>query len=371
MEREAELNNDIILQRYLPLSDTRTVSTITNGFTGIQEGTKMAPQPKSLSQKMSSHIAILLVFIIIAIIALFLTVVISVAVFSQKLKGIPKEPTTIIKANTQPLKGGVEDNNFTIDLIQSLHAHIERQEENINNISTVVKNLQEYVDRQQYLGFAVQDFVFDKSTSHTDIYISKDRRTISNRYEEGMLWVSDGSLQNYYGVIGRRVFTKTDIVYFEIEVYYKLWDNITFDTALIFEVGFSTEDTIDGYHYLGGQNKSWSFMCINDLDSSSVVLAYEISRGQIFSLKTITSNVKGETYQGRIGFFVDGPRRKIAVYDILEEKLLKTFENVEFEEVIHPVFGVFNGQKIEAKVTLHTRQYIKAIPKWLEKTLLS
>lgn len=136
-------------------------------------------------------------------------------------------------------------------------------------------------------------------------------------------------------------------------------------------MGFSTEDTIDGYHYLGGQNKSWSFMCINDLDSSSVVLAYEISRGQIFSLKTITSNVKGETYQGRFGFFVDGPRRKIAVYDILEEKLLKTFENVEFEEVIHPVFGVFNGQKIEAKVTLHTRQYIKAIPKWLEKTLLS
>lgn len=218
--------------------------------------------------------------------------------------------------------------------------------------------------------FAVQDFKFDRSTLHRYRYISKDDRTLSNyKFSKNMV-MGNGSFRKYQGARGTRPFSRFERVYYEIDVYYKIVSNSS-DDLLVFELGFSSNDTIDDHIYIGYQPESWSFYAVENEASNSIDVGVQVSQESTHTIKTLSPATENTTFQGTFAFFVNGPQREIMCFErrdnVLEQ--LHIFTNVYFVQQIYPVFGLYNPKYYHVNLNLKTKKAIK-IPKQLYDFIL-
>lgn len=161
----------------------------------------------------------------------------------------------------------------------------------------------------------------------------------------------NGSFRKYKGTRGTKGFSEYDSAYYEISVYYKILLHLD-DGGLAFELGFSTKDTIDDFHYVGSQLESWSMFAY--LANKSIDIFSQLGGERFHYIKTLSSNTPNTIFRRTFGFFVNGLQREITCFERRDHDLEKLyiFTNVTFSKQIFPVFGLYNEKSFNVALML-------------------
>lgn len=214
-----------------------------------------------------------------------------------------------------------------------------------------------------FVGF--QEFEFDKSTLYNKRYISDDKKTISNYKITENMKKGNGNTYIYKGVLGTRQFTKHDIIYFEVVIYYKILRTLRSE-KIAFDLGFSRLHSRGTYF---GKNiyisVSYELRCVNSLNK--MIVRIQSNKLQTHFDKTLSPLTENTTFVGTFGFYVNGPQKQITYFQRHENNLEKLYmlTNVNFENPLYPTFVIGEELYFNVSLNLKTRKFIKTIPKQL------
>ncbi|XP_033760050.1 uncharacterized protein LOC117342149 [Pecten maximus] len=207
-------------------------------------------------------------------------------------------------------------------------------------------------------GLICPSFYMDPATLHTIRYLSQDNLTLFNG-GQGSTGLLKGTNRNrsYEGVQGSRVITNTQIIYFETEIYYRIKRDLS-STNLVFEVAFATETAIGKSHYVGRQMEAWSVNAHNNGSTKGVALFFKSNRGSILHSERLSDATSGAERNLILRFIINRVDRTIDVFYINTIKKVFTFRDVDGDQDLWPVFGVYQANKINGRIRLNSRRDI-------------
>ncbi|XP_052070727.1 uncharacterized protein LOC127709300 [Mytilus californianus] len=197
------------------------------------------------------------------------------------------------------------------------------------------------------------DLKFDPSTLHQSCYLSADNKVLSNHFGgETKDNPNDvNQLQNYTGSIGNICSEENTKIYFEIYFQYEILDFL-YGPYLLLEVGLAERNKIDNILQIGDKKVGgWSLQIYSCPNLRKICLS--VQHGKVDSLKfTLSSNEDGTVADGFLGFLVDRERSEFSF--MRDGKKFFTFPEVESDELLCLVFGVFNPSSVKVSQEIIT-----------------
>ncbi|XP_033760052.1 uncharacterized protein LOC117342150 isoform X2 [Pecten maximus] len=205
-------------------------------------------------------------------------------------------------------------------------------------------------------------FDMDPTTLYRSWYLSRDNLTLFNTRPDNIYGLQRRPNGNrvYWGVQGSRVITNTQIIYFETEIYYRIKRDFS-STNLVFEVAFATETAIGKSNFVGLQMGAWSVNAYKSPTSPIVTLQVR-SKGSVMHDEKISDSTAGTEKYLVLGFFINRVDRTIAVFDINMNRKVFTLTDVDGDQDLWPVFGVYNPYEVYAHLQLITQKDITTYP---------
>ncbi|XP_069104296.1 uncharacterized protein [Argopecten irradians] len=206
-------------------------------------------------------------------------------------------------------------------------------------------------------------FYLDPSTLHGSRYMSTDNRNLFNGEYDDTENLVKGTVttQSYQGARGSRLITNSQILYFEAEIFYRIKQDLT-ATNLVFEVAFATEGAIGKSFYTGRQNETWSVNAHNFHSTPGVTLFFKSNGGKVMHSEKLSAATSGTQKNLTLGFFVYRVNRVITVFDINRNRKVYTFTDVDPDQNLWPVFGVYQPGKLDTRIRLNTQKDINSVP---------
>ncbi|CAG2216180.1 unnamed protein product [Mytilus edulis] len=197
------------------------------------------------------------------------------------------------------------------------------------------------------------DLTFDQSTLHRYCYLSSDNKVISNHFsDETNHNPNDANqLQNYTGAIGNTCLDKNSKIYFEISFQYEIFDLMD-EPHLLLEVALAERNKIDTLLLVGDKSVGgWSLNIYSCPELRKICLS--VQHGNLDSLKfTLSSHEAGSTFNESFGFLVDRERDEFSF--IRDGKIFFTFQNIDSNERLCLIFGVFNPSQVKVSQKIMT-----------------
>ncbi|XP_060075151.1 uncharacterized protein LOC132554842 [Ylistrum balloti] len=262
-----------------------------------------------------------------------------------------------------------------VRMVKSLEARIERLEEDNKRILEELKsktcNVENLISERTNgcptsKSCVIRDlqcprFYMDPATLNTQkAYLSSDKLTLTNRRMNTSYEWPVGTARKHQGARGSIVFTNTDKIFFEADIFYRIEANLS-STNLVFEVAFATEKAIGKSHYVGRQNGAWSISAHNS-GREGVKLFFKSNGGSIVYNETLSNANSGTEKNLKLGFYINRVARIISVFDIGMNRKIYTFIDVDDQQALWPVFGVYQASKTDVRLILNTQENISRLP---------
>ncbi|XP_060602124.1 uncharacterized protein LOC132755292 isoform X3 [Ruditapes philippinarum] len=212
------------------------------------------------------------------------------------------------------------------------------------------------------------DFQMDPTSAHHEREVSKDGRTLRNKKTD--IFSTSGidlenSLVQYKGAIGTIPFQEQGKFYYEVDVVYNIQQPLE-ETWLVFEIGLCRLDDVDMHHTVERHEYARSFYVARYPEDGKLSMEFWHNR-DLLNIIPLSDNTSGIEMRITYGFLVDTRRKKWVIADCNNNKVLHSFDKLEFSEALHPVFGCYNPDLCTVELTLKTGSEITMIPQCLKQ----
>ncbi|XP_053403909.1 uncharacterized protein LOC123554661 isoform X6 [Mercenaria mercenaria] len=215
---------------------------------------------------------------------------------------------------------------------------------------------------------ACPDFQMDSTSAHHEREVSKDGRTLRNKktdiFSGGGIDL-ENSLVQYKGAIGTIPFQEQGKFYYEVDVVYNIQQPLE-ETWLVFEIGLCRLDDVDMHHTVERHEFARSFYVARYPEDGKLTMEFWHNR-DLLNFMPLSDNSAGIEVRITYGFLVDIRRKKWVVVDCNNNKVLHSFDMLDFTEALHPVFGCYNPDLCTVEMTLKTGSEITMIPQCLKQ----
>ncbi|KAL4220244.1 hypothetical protein ACF0H5_020652 [Mactra antiquata] len=211
------------------------------------------------------------------------------------------------------------------------------------------------------------DFQLDGTSAHHEREVSSDGRTLRNKKTDiygGSTIDLDNSLVQYKGAIGTHPFQDPGKYYYEVDVVYNIQQPLE-ETWLVFEIGLCRLDDVDLHHTVERHENARSFYVARYPEDGKLTQEFWHNR-DLLSFSPLSDNTAGIEVRITYGLLVDTRRKKWIISDCNNNKVLHTFDSLDFSEALYPVFGCYNPDLCTVEMTLKTGSEITIIPQCLK-----
>ncbi|XP_061166566.1 E3 ubiquitin-protein ligase TRIM23-like [Saccostrea echinata] len=208
-------------------------------------------------------------------------------------------------------------------------------------------------------------FHLDESTLHKNCYISRNKLIISNtstavsQYQTTL--INKGSVYN--GIAGSIWFFSPCAAYFEVEIKYDIWEDLSFSDVIcdviITNLEMSDFTSPTRHHKFG-----WSFSVLFCEKCHQVCIECW-DHGHLVSHLPVGLVYRKSSLRKVIGIFVDDTNGCISIVDTTESDLIVRFDDVMFEKPLWPAFCLHPSGKFTVELKIRTGQQINKIPSHL------
>jgi len=213
-----------------------------------------------------------------------------------------------------------------------------------------------YVDSYSFISFHIGNGLilsleFDPHTINPILYLSNDNNILGNRKTDitpKQIIGEPNQLRKYYGLIGNTCFKDKTKVYYEVKIKYKIHTALS-STNLILEIGLAQRDQIDINDFLGSVEKGWSFVLARCGTSNNVCIRAK-HEGKLQINKFYGKNKLGLTVSDKFGILIDRERNTFSLMS--NKTVIYTYQNVESDFDLCPVFGVHNKKKLDVRLQI-------------------
>lgn len=208
----------------------------------------------------------------------------------------------------------------------------------------------------------------DPSSAHHEREVSRDGRTLRNKKADiygGSSIDLDNNLVQYKGAIGTLAIKEQNKVYYEVDVVYNIQQPLE-ETWLVFELGICRLDDVDMHHTVERHEFARSFYVARYPEDGKLTQEFWHNR-DLLNFIPLSDNEAGIEVRVTYGFLVDTKRKKWIVLDCNNNKILHSFDQLEFSEALYPVFGCYNPDLCTVEMTLKTGCEITMIPQCLKQ----
>ena len=216
-----------------------------------------------------------------------------------------------------------------------------------------------------FLLFSGPEFMLDAETVHQYREVSENCRILRNYATVQKQANATGRrLKKYRGVVATRAFHPPGKYYFEVLITYSLvqpLDNINF----VFEIGLCKRGDIDNGYYVYDQKNAWAF-CAQHCEEHKQVCVYCRHYGYNIFHAPLSGNKHGTTLERNIGFLLDTDRGHLTIIETSRDRKIFTFQNVEYNAGLWPVFGCHWPSKVKLELKLRTSREIESLPRCIQ-----
>lgn len=209
----------------------------------------------------------------------------------------------------------------------------------------------------------------DPTSAHHEREVSSDGRTLRNKKTDifggrGMIDI-DNSLVQYKGAIGTIPFQDQGKFYYEVDLVYNIQQPLE-ETWLVFEIGLCRFDDVDMHHTVERHEFARSFYVARYPEDGKLTMEFWHNR-DLLNFMPLSDNSAGIEMRITYGFLVDTRRKKWVVADCNNNKVLHSFDMLDFTEALYPVFGCYNPDLCTVEMTLKTGSEITMVPQCLKQ----
>ena len=208
----------------------------------------------------------------------------------------------------------------------------------------------------------------DVATAHHEREVSTDGRVLRNKKTDifggGNQVDIENSLVQYKGAIGTHPFQDSGRFYYEVDVVYNIQQPLE-ETWLVFEIGLCRLDDIDMHHTVERHEFARSFYVARYPEDGRLTQEFWHNR-DLLHFQPLSDNSAGLEVRITYGFLLDTKRKTWTVVDCNNNKVLYSFDTLDFTEALYPVFGCYNPDLITVEMTLKTGTDITIIPQCLK-----
>ncbi|XP_052785342.1 uncharacterized protein LOC128220813 isoform X2 [Mya arenaria] len=210
------------------------------------------------------------------------------------------------------------------------------------------------------------DFQMDPNSAHHEREVTSDGRTLRNKKTDifGGGPDLDNSLVQYKGAIGTLGVKEQGKVYWELDVVYNIQQPLE-ETWLVFEIGLCRLDDIDMHHTVERHEHARSFYVARYPETGKLTQEFWHNR-ELLEFSPLSDNSPGIEVRITYGLFVDTRKRKWVIVDCNNNKVLHSFDMLDFSEALYPVFGCYNPDLCTVEMTLKTGNEITIVPQCLK-----
>ncbi|XP_063401911.1 uncharacterized protein LOC134686167 [Mytilus trossulus] len=196
---------------------------------------------------------------------------------------------------------------------------------------------------------------FSRKELYYSYYMSDDETTLSNFKTVETSKSVSARLSTYRGTISDTCLGDDDLIYYEVNYTYSIRSKSTyFLTKNILEVGIAERSNVDKYSDAGASASGWSFNMFyrGEWFSNTRKFVYINARhnGSSTTSQRLLTTYVGEQLHGQLKIFINTRRHEFTVMH--DDLKVYVFEDVKSNEMLCPVFGVYNPDHVKVQLKI-------------------
>ena len=210
--------------------------------------------------------------------------------------------------------------------------------------------------------------MMDTASAHHEREVTDDGKILRNKktdvFSTGTTIDLENHLVMYKGAIGTCPFKDPGKFYYEVDVMYNIQQPLE-ETWLVFEIGLCRLDDVDMHHTVERHEHARSFYVARYPEDGKLTQEFWHNR-DLLGFSPLSDNSPGLEVRVTYGLLVDTKRKKWIIADCNNNKIIHTFEKLDFSEALYPVFGCYNPDLVTVELTVRTGSEITIIPQCIK-----